>query len=474
MKNLMKLLPFLLIVAALPLIHSCSKSDEAVMGKVEFSISMDEISDAKSLVESDSAAVAYHLMISVESADGKEIFSDELIPLYSFGAGFVSEKVELPSGKLKLTKFMVINASGAVVYAAPKAGSEMAYLAIRPLPILFTVEPGMTARVVPEVLPVMNFTPDQFGYVNFGVQIIKPLTFYTVAILDNPLIMAPTSAAPVQWTQAKLTVLDNKGWRYSFRLEAGINKIIVRGGTEMYTLIVEKEGFTTVRLQVPADKLRETSRENPLVLKIPWGQTNMNTLVLQPGPEAGKDAMISNLSPDKNFGSHPYFEATFLSEPILTVMRSNRSLIFFNLGQVPKSAIIKNVSLQLSYEVPLPWPNDSAITAIPGTEKWFGAVLQQIVEPWEEYGVTWENQPRTIDANQVYITPFIRNANFITVDVTRLFINNIDSPNHGMLFKHYPSEKFPGFRFASSDHKNSVLRPKLIINYTLPAVVVPN
>ena len=59
------------------------------------------------------------------------------------------------------------------------------------------------------------------------------------------------------------------------------------------------------------------------------GQSALKSIVLQPGPEAGKDAMISNLEPDKNFGEHKYFEATFLSEPVLTVMRSNRSLIWF-------------------------------------------------------------------------------------------------------------------------------------------------
>ena len=61
------------------------------------------------------------------------------------------------------------------------------------------------------------------------------------------------------------------------------------------------------------------------------GFSQFKVLVLQPGPDKGKDAMISNLEPDKNFGGHKYFEATFLTEPILTVMRSNRSLIFFNL-----------------------------------------------------------------------------------------------------------------------------------------------
>jgi len=334
--------------------------------------------------------------------------------------------------------------------------------------MLFTVEPGAVSRIIPEVLPVMEYTPDKFGYVSFGVQIIKPLTFYTVAILDNPLIMSPVeTSAPIRFTQAKLTVYDNKGWHYSFKLEPVINKIVIRGGSEMYTLVVEKEGYASVRLQVPADKLRQTTGENPLILKIPWGQPNINTLVLQPGPDRGKDAMISKLSPDRNFGSHKYFEATFLSEPIATVMRSNRSLIFFNLDQLPKSAVIKNVVLQLSYDIPLPWVSDSPITATPGTDKWFGAVLQQVVEPWDEFKVTWNNQPRTIEANQVYITPFIRNTNFINVDVTRLFVNENDSPNHGLMFKLWPDERFPGFRFASSDHKTEALRPKLIINYSV-------
>ena len=65
--------------------------------------------------------------------------------------------------------------------------------------------------------------------------------------------------------------------------------------------------------------------------------------------------MISNLEPDKNFGDYKYFEATFLSEPVLTVMRSNRSLIYFNLDSLPKSAIIQKVTLHLTYDLPIPF-----------------------------------------------------------------------------------------------------------------------
>jgi hypothetical protein len=71
----------------------------------------------------------------------------------------------------------------------------------------------------------------------------------------------------------------------------------------------------------------------------------------------------------------------------------------------------------------------------------------------------------------VFISPFIRNTNFIEIDVTRLFVQpaNTDPvvyPNYGMLFKLLPENKWPGFRFASSDHPNAALRPKLTVYYT--------
>jgi hypothetical protein len=195
-------------------------------------------------------------------------------------------------------------------------------------------------------------------------------------------------------------------------------------------------------------------------------------LVLQPGPDDGKDAMISNLEANKNFGDHKYFEATYLSEPVLTVMRSNRSLIWFNLNALPKSAVIRKVILHLMYDIPVPFDPSVFSTSDDHTvPTWCGAVLQSIVEPWEEYKVTWDTQPKTVEINQVYISPFIKNANFLDVDVTMLYVPTATFPEgartNGMLFRLWPTEKFPGFRFASSDYPDATMRPKLIIYYTI-------
>ena len=248
-----------------------------------------------------------------------------------------------------------------------------------------------------------------------------------------------------------------------------INHLIIRGGSDIYYFLLEKEGYLPQKLQFTAAQLRATTKENPLVLKIPWDSNQWKTLILQPGPDDGKDAMISNLDPDKNFGDYKFFEATFISEPVLTVMRSNRSLVWFNLNSLPKSAVIKKVTLQLFYDIPIPWDSNVFITEPVTSSLWYGGVLQQIVEPWEENKVTWNTQPKSILANQVFISPFIRNVNFVTVDVTTLFVpvNDIAAANYGMLFKLWPTEKFPGFRFASSDFADATMRPKLTIYYTI-------
>lgn len=456
-----------LIFLSIVSLSSCEKKsiDNNGIGTAEFSISLpDEVSQAKSGTSSDSAIVSSQIMISVEDMEGNAVFTDKLIPFYTFGTGFVSENVEIKSGEFKLTKFMVINPSGAVVFAAPMAGSPLAYLTTRPLPFNFNIFPNQVTRVLPEVLAVGDQTPDKFGYVNFGVQIISPLDFWTVCILDNPMIMAPT-----QFTTAKLTVYSSNSWHYTFKLEPAVNHLVIRGGSEIYYFVLEKEGYLPQKMQFSARDLMATTKENPLVLKIPWG-TPDRVLVLQPGPERGKDAMISNLDPEKNFGDHKYFEATFLTEPVLTVMRSNRSLIFFNPDTLPKSAIIKKVTLQLSYDLPIPFDNSYLTNTYPSTGViWYGGVLQQIVEPWEEFKVTWNTQPKTVEANQVFIPPFIRNVNFIEVDVTRLIVPVTANilPNYGMLFKLWPVDKFPGFRFASSDFPEPKMRPKLTIAYTL-------
>ena len=467
MKTSIRALYAVLASLLLCFLVSCENriNEDSATGKAEFSVSMPgDMAKSEPGSSPDSGIISYHIMISIEDLEGNPVITDTLIPVYAFGAGFTSEIVELEPGDFNLTKFLVINPSGEVIFASPLEGSPLAYLANDPLPVLFRIRPDQVTRVAPEVLFVGNYTPSQFGYASFGMQIIKPLDFWTVCILDCPVCMSP-----VQFTTAKLTVFAENRWHYTFRLQAAMNHLVVRGGTEVYTFVLEKEGYASQTLKFTASQLRASTRESPIVLKIPM-ENQWQTLVLQPGPDDGKDAMITNLDPDKNFGGYKYFEATFLSEPVLTVMRSNRSLIWFDRNALPKSANIRKVTLQLFYDLPVPFDTTylTDVAPDPGIA-WYGGVFQQIVEPWEEDKVTWNNQPQTIMANQVFLSPFIRNVNFIIVDVTSLFVpvQEVAAANYGILFKLWPTERFPGFRFASGDFPVELMRPRLTIYYTI-------
>jgi hypothetical protein len=357
---------------------------------------------------------------------------------------------------------MIINPSGAIIYASPMKGSPLAYLITRPLPVSFSIMADQNTPVPTEVIAVGDQPASRFGYATFGILIITPLDFYTFCILDNPMLMTPT-----QLTTAKLTISNNNGWIYTFNLAATVNHLIIRAESTNYTFLLEKEGYPSQKLLFSAQQLLAATKENPLVLKIPGGPVVTRILFLQPGPDLGKDAMISNLEPDKNFGAYKYFEATYMTEPMLTVIRTNRSLIFFDLNKLPKSAVIKKVILKLTYDLPVPWDSTIFVTGNATSPKPAG-ILQQIIEPWEENTVTWNNQPKTTEVNQVFIQPFIKNANFIEVDVTPLFVIPLANPlpNHGILFKLTANDRFKGFRFVSSDYPDSLMRPRLSIQYT--------
>lgn len=465
MKTSFRLIYILLFILAATGISSCTKdAGNNGIGTAEFSINLpDGLSQLKSATI-DSGVVSYQLMISVADTKGNSVLSDKLIPLYTFGTGFVSAKIEIKTGEFRLTRFMVINPSGAIVYAAPVAGSPVAYLTNKPLPITFNINTDKVTTVLPEVLVVGDKAPSQFGYATFGLQIINPLDFYTACVIDNP-----TLTTPATMITARLTISNNNGWICSFNLASIINHLIIKGGSENYTFLLEKEGYASQKFQFTGKQLLEATKENPLFLKFPLSPAVTQILFLQPGPDGGKDAMISNIEPEKNYGAYKYFEATYMtSESALTVMCSKRSLIWFDLSTLPKSAIIKKVVLKLFYDVPIPWDSTIVVSGNSVAPKPAG-MLQQIVEPWEENKVTWNNQPKTTELNQVAIAPFVRNVNYIEVNVTGLFVSIAANPlpNFGILFKLNFNDKFKGFRFTSSDYTEASMRPKLSVQYTV-------
>lgn len=461
----LKSISLLLIALLLGISQSCEKVNEEAKSKIKFEVSIDEDQrKSTSVLPDDSIDInaTWHLLVTAEDKNGQAILDDEIIPLLAFGDGFITGQVELRVGTYILTKFMVINPWGEVVYAAPVEGSPKAQLVDRPLPLEFSVSAGVVTRVRPQVIPVNDSQPADFGYVAFGFEVVRPIIAYVAAVDDNPLYLRPSMMIPAQ-----LTIMSPDGHLWEYKLEAKINMILVKPGYDYYHVIVENPQYPPYEREIRAYELKNSSPENPVIFNL--GEASYEVLEIQPGPENGKDAMITDLNANENFGDYQYFEASFLTEPVLTVMRTKWSLVHFDLSGLPKSARIKNVTLQLYFEQPL-W--DSLYNSeLDDFMVWNDSlVFQQIIEPWEEHEVNWENQPQTIEANQV-IVPYYSHlsSNMRTYNVTSLFVpkQEIAAPNHGFMFKH-PDQSNPapgGLQFASSDYPVKEMRPRLVVKY---------
>ena len=141
---------------------------------------------------------------------------------------------------------------------------------------------------------------------------------------------------------------------------------------------------------------------------------------------------------------------------------------------LPKSAIIKKVILQLSYDVSDPFDSttNNEYRSFPGHSHGMEECCNRLLSHGKRIKVTWNTQPKTVEANQVYISPFIRNVNFIEVDVTSCLL--ILLQRDSCLSELRNAYSGYGHRIsspASALHQAIILkptmRPKLTVYYTM-------
>jgi hypothetical protein len=486
------------ILAVLPIffISSCEQHPEVTQeGTLELGVALDQLDGQLKSALADSGAVrAIAVVISVANENGELVLDHERLELYNFGGHWITKEIRLKVGHYQVMKFLVVDWQGMVFLATPVEGSTMAYLVDNPLPFPFNIKKDEITRVSPEILALNDEPPEAFGYATFGYNVVRTLDFFVAVYIDDPRIMAPA-----MFTDAKLTVMIDSVWKHSFILEARVNRVTLRDSHLDYVLIVNKEGFALKELMVSREELLKTSPDNPLLIGLPV--EDMHVLVLQPGPDEGKDAMISRSLPGDNFGKFPFFEATAVSPVTSDVQHKlTRSLIGFDLNQLPKSAIIERAVLTLYYPVydyaDTVYPVNSANGGQTGRYTLTGswpveplAVLQRVISPWQENEVTWENQPETNTEGQVFIPRiyYITDAgcNCIvtpvseTVDVTTLLTPDAaGAMPHGMMLKLVKEEYPDWLRFTSSDFEMLTINhqmpakhwPKLEIYYSLPTL----
>ena len=192
---------------------------------------------------------------------------------------------------------------------------------------------------------------------------------------------------------------------------------------------------------------------------------------IQPNAISGKDAFISDNVPTGGQGNSPEFDAaawTISGTPLKI-----RGLLDFDLSSIPSSATIESAVLTL-YNNPNS-QNGNANGQHVHTSGSNAAYLKRITSPWTEENVSWNSQPSTTALNQVTLPQDTNPFQDYNVDVKLLIQDIIANPSqgYGLMLQLQNESPYRLVAFASSDHPDASLHPKLKICYT-PTLATTN
>ncbi len=181
-------------------------------------------------------------------------------------------------------------------------------------------------------------------------------------------------------------------------------------------------------------------------------------------PMVVEDAGISSFTPNTNYALHPEYGA--LSWTCGGSPCQGRSLMKFNLNEIPQNAIINDATLYLTAENP---SNGYSNQPTFGTNN--ASAIKRITQSWSENTVTWNNQPTTTTLNQVTLPQSSSSKQNYVVNMTQLINDSRANPNnsHGFMLQHLAEPTWYNcMLFASTDFVDISKRPKLKICYSYP------
>ncbi|MBC7524861.1 MAG: DNRLRE domain-containing protein [Flavobacterium sp.] len=184
--------------------------------------------------------------------------------------------------------------------------------------------------------------------------------------------------------------------------------------------------------------------------------------IIQPDATIGKDAFLSD-NVSNGQPNSPEFNAgawTISGTPLKI-----RGLLDFNLSTVPTGTSIDSAILTL-YNNPNS-QNGNANGQHVHSSGSNAAYLRRIITPWDE-NVSWNNQLAVTTVNQVVLPQDTTPFQDYNVDVKLLIQDIIANPSqgYGLMLQLQNESPYRLLTFASSDHPNSNLHPKLEICYT--------
>lgn len=271
MKNIVRALIFISI--SLAALNCTNDESMPVQGKVQFALTTSSESSDGGRISSQSFPEGAYITLSIETASGASVYSFERINLIKLGDAYITAPLAISEESYRLTDFLVMSENGDVLYATPKEGSPLASLVTHPLPMNFSITADGIVNLDVQVVDADQQSPEDFGYVSFGVEVVESDFSISVFTEDNN---------SLNLTSATLRLFQGTDLVYTQSLMAKVNPMNFKGDhNASYTLVVEKEGYTIkTKKYVLGDLLNELDGE-PLTFLLSPAST-LTILVKEP------------------------------------------------------------------------------------------------------------------------------------------------------------------------------------------------
>lgn len=219
----------------------------------------------------------------------------------------------------------------------------------------------------------------------------------------------------------------------------------------------------------PSSMQNIATEENSDATVFSYLEAGVTKLVLRPCAEDGQDVYVDKL------GSLPAGNQNYVPElPINNWTNgaplNTRSFIRFDkLALIPTSVTVVSAKLYLyglSSSLNTPQGNSWYPGAPNGYQK-NDCYVQQVLGPWDETTLTYDNQPATSVENQGYLAASTSQWNYnAVVDVTALVQKMVAEPstNYGFGIRLVNESIYRSVVFGSSEAPRDV-RPRLVVKY---------
>jgi hypothetical protein len=179
-KNLKK---GIVVVVALLTAAACTEHNTGPeRGNLTISLALD--ADAAGRIMSDGREDIHAIFISITDKQDN-VVEEKKIDVIRFNGTYITESIALPVGDLKITRFLVLDETGEVLFATPQNVSAAARDITGALPLPLKVGAGKSTTLHAEVLSTAGLSPAYFGYSSFELTIINPCDKISAEISDG-------------------------------------------------------------------------------------------------------------------------------------------------------------------------------------------------------------------------------------------------------------------------------------------------